>query len=323
MNHEAELQESVEYLGSSRALHSIDADPYWPKWDSPWWHMLLLHEMGRTGQIPQAIVEGYVAALDRYPVKIFPIHPEEIPKAIDYWRDTLCHCFLGNVYRVLAAWGVDVDGELPWIRAWFIRYQMADGGLTCDNDAYLVKDEVPSSMVGTIAAFEAMVLHTRRPWNAEDEAFLAKGAEFLMGRRLMHGSPSKHNANERVSAEKWTKLCFPRFYLYDTLRGLSVLLAWAEKTNQTIPVEAVRDVVMDLDRRFPDGKVRIERQSYEGVGTILQSPSGEWIRRQPATFFPLLSKVSTVGEVSPFLSRQWEAAKAAIAARSELRGLLQ
>ena len=260
----------------------------------------------------------------RFPIKIFPVHPGEIPEGIDpYARKTLCHCFLGNVYQVLAAWGIDVDSELPWVRSWFIRYQMADGGLTCDNAAYLVKDEVPSSMVGTIAAFEAVVLHTQRPWTAEEQVFLQKGAEFLMGRKLMHGSPTKHNAEERISADKWTKPCFPRFYLYDVLRGLSALLAWAAKTNQTIAVDAVRDVVTDLDRRFPDGKVRMERQSYEGVGTILQSSSGEWIRRQPATFFSLLNKVSVVGEVSPFLSRQWDAASATIAARPDLKGLLQ
>jgi hypothetical protein len=39
------VQQSVDYLASCKALESIEADPYWPKWDSPWWQMLLLHEM--------------------------------------------------------------------------------------------------------------------------------------------------------------------------------------------------------------------------------------------------------------------------------------
>ena len=161
---------SLDYLGSHRALQSLDADPYWPKWDSPWWHMLLLHEMGRTRQIPKSVIERYVDALDKFPLKIFPVHPGEMPAGLDPYRDTLCHCYLGNVYQVLAAWGIDVDSELPWVRPWFLRYQMADGGLNCDNAAYLVKNEIPSSMVGTIAAFEAVLLHTQRPWNAEEEA---------------------------------------------------------------------------------------------------------------------------------------------------------
>jgi len=322
MSYDNELQESIRYLNSTSALQSLDADPYWPKWDSPWWHMLLLHEMGETKQILKAIVGKYVAAMNGMPLKIFPIHPEDMPDGIDPYRECPCHCQLGNVYQVLDAWGVDVDRELPWIRPWFLRYQMADGGLNCDNEAYLVKDEVPSSMVGTIAVFEAVLFHTHRPWTEEETAFLQRGAEFLMVRKLMHGSNTKHNADERLSAEKWSKLRFPRFYFYDVLRGLNALLMWGEKTNQNVPTDAIRDVVTDLCRRFPDG-IRIERLSYEGAGTILQTPSGEWVRKQPATSFPLLNKVSSIGEVSPFLTRTWENSKEIIAKQPELKGLLR
>lgn len=309
MTYENEIQNSVAYLSSDDALRTIDADAYWPKWNSPWWHMLLLHEMGETKQIPKPMIDRYIASLNRLPLKIFPIQPGDMPADVDPYRGTPCHCQLGNVYQVLAAWGVDVDQELPWIRPWFLRYQMADGGLNCDNDAYLVKDECPSSMVGTIAAFEAVLLYTPRPWTPEEISFLDKGAKFLMARKLRLGSPTRHNASERASAEEWPKLCFPRFYLYDTLRGLDALSLWAEKTNQTLPNESVSDVMADLTERFPDGLVQTGRLSYEGVGTIAQTPSGEWVRKQPATFFPLLEKVSAVGTKSPYLSKQWQSAR--------------
>jgi hypothetical protein len=305
VNYKAEIQKSLEYLSSELALKTVDADAYWPKWDSPWWHMLLLHEMGETKRIPQSIVKRYLASLNRLPLKIFPILPEEMPLGVDPYRGTPCHCQLGNVYQVLSAWGVDVDKEAPWIRPWFLRYQMADGGLNCDNEAYLVKDECPSSMVGTIAAFEAVLLFTSRSWTPQEKNFLDKGARFLMERKLMFGSPTKHNASERKSAEQWTKLCFPRFYHYDILRGLNALTLWAEKTNQALPQEAVVDAARFLHQQFPDDQVKNGRKSYEGVGTILLSPSGEWIRKQPATFFPLLEKVSEIGKVSPYLSKQW------------------
>ncbi len=305
MKYEAEIKQSVDYLSSDLALQTVDADAYWPKWHSPWWNMLLLHEMGETKRIPHGLIERYVASLNRIPLKIFPIHPKDMPEGIDPFRGTPCHCQLGNVYQVLSAWGVDVDNELPWIRPWFLRYQMTDGGLSCDNDAYLVKDECPSSMVGTIAIFEAVLLHTQRPWTSEEKVFLDKAAQFLMERKLMLGSSTVHNSSERKSAEQWTKLCFPRFYLYDVLRGLNALALWAEKTNQTLPREAVFDAMTFLSREFPDGSVKLGRRSYENVGTILPSPSGEWIRKQPATFFPLLEKVSEIGTISPFLSKQW------------------
>ncbi|MBK7963368.1 MAG: hypothetical protein IPK04_20555 [Bdellovibrionales bacterium] len=318
MKYDSEIQSSIDYLHSNRALEAVDSDAYWPKWHSPWWHMLLLHEMGETKRIPKEMIRRYVASLNRLPLKIFPIQPEDMPEGVDPYRESPCHCQLGNVYQVLSAWGVDVDKEAPWIRPWFLRYQMADGGLNCDNDAYLVKDECPSSMVGTISVFEAVLLHTPRPWTREEKHFLDKGAKFLMDRKLMLGSSTKHNASERKSAEQWTKLCFPRFYLYDVLRGLSALALWAEKTNQSIPKESISDATNFLSQYFPDGNVKIGRHSFEGVGTLLPSPTGEWIRKQPATFFPLLERVSEIGSVSPFLSKQWSETKQRILSHSEI-----
>jgi len=307
-----EIEDSIQYLNSDQAIKTITIDAYWPKWNSPWWHMLLLHEMGETHQIPDTIVDAYISSLNRIPLKIFPIHSHEMPEGVDPYRGSPCHCQVGNVYQVLAKRGVDVDQELPWVRPWFLRYQMADGGLNCDNEAYLLKDETPSSMVGTIAAFEAILLYTSRPFTTEEKTFLDRGAQFLMKRKLMLGSDTKHNASERESAKNWNKLCFPRYYLYDVLRGLNALALWSEKTDQSLPKVVFQEVVESIQKQFPTGEVRIGRHSYEGTGTILQNENGEWIRRQPASFFPLLSKVSEIGSVSPFLSKQWADCRARI-----------
>ena len=301
----ASIAEALRYLNSEAALTAIGNDSYWPKWNSPWWHMLLLHEMGLTRDIPQRLMLEYVEEIKRTPLKIFPIHPGELPEGIDPFRGTPCHCQLGNAYQVMAEWGIDMDGELPWIRPWFLKYQMADGGFNCDNGAYLVQGECPSSMVGTIAAFEAVLLYTRRPWTDEEREFLTRGAEFLSTRKLMLGSATKHNAEERNDESKWLRLCFPRFYLYDVLRGLNALLLWSEKTGSPLKPDAISGVVNHLANSFPDGQVRTGRTSYDGITTMLQNSEGDWIRKQPATMFPLLQAVSTVGQVSPFLSQQW------------------
>jgi hypothetical protein len=310
MSLSAGLDSSLRYLASDEARESLAADPYWPKWDSPWWHMMLLHELGETKRIPAAAIRGLVDSLNRVPLKIFPIHAHEFPAGLDRQRHALCHCQLGNAYQLLATYGVNVDEELPWIRPWFLRYQMEDGGMNCDSEAYLVEGECPSSMVGLIAAFEAVLLFTPRAWTAEEENFLERGAKFLMDRKLTLGSPSKHNADEREQARAWPKLCFPRFYLYDVLRGLNALTLWAEKTNRAIPRDAIAAVVAYLEEQFPDGVVRKQRYSFEGVGTTIRNASGEWLRRQPATFFPLLREVSEVGSVSPILTKEWERVRA-------------
>src|SRR5262249_49842567 len=128
---EGEVADSVAYLASDAALRSIDRHTYWPKWNSPWWHMLVLHELGEARRIPARTVAAMVDGLAATPLKFFPLRAEDAPGA-EFWRDSQCHCALGNMDQVLTACGVDVDAALPWIRPWYVRYQMADGGLNCD-----------------------------------------------------------------------------------------------------------------------------------------------------------------------------------------------
>ncbi|AGH96685.1 hypothetical protein [Pseudobdellovibrio exovorus] len=306
MNYQQELEQSLNYLKSPQAIKSLQADAYWPKWDSSWWHMLLLHEMGLTHEIPETVVESYIAAINRIPVKIFPIYPEDMPAGVDLARGSPCHCQLGHVYQVLAARGVDVDSEVNWLRPWFLKYQMADGGLNCDEGAYREKEEVPSSMVGTIPIFEAVLFHTNRQWTSEEEVFLKKGADFLIKRQLMLGSETKYNASERESAKEWMQLCFPRFYFYDVLRGLHALLHWSKKTGSAIPYESIKTVVRHLQTQFKDAEMQIGRQAYLGSGSRNQLPNGDWKWHPEAVSFPLMSKVSAVGQASPFLTKQWK-----------------
>src|SRR5262245_62021793 len=155
---EPAIAHTVGYLGSDAAQRSLDADTYWPKWDSPWWHMVLLWELGEARRIPERAVSKMVEGLNALKVKIFPIHQHEMPEGADPHRDVSCHCAIGSIYQVLSACGVDVDRALPWIPQWLVSYQMADGGLNCDSDAYLVTGECPSSMVGTVPILEALLL---------------------------------------------------------------------------------------------------------------------------------------------------------------------
>jgi hypothetical protein len=320
---ERAIAASIEYLGSDAALSSIAVDPYWPKWDSPWWHMLLLHELGETRQIPARAAAALAAGIDRL-LHVFPIHPGDAPPGYDPRRDVGCHCALGCMIPVLAACGIDVDRALPWVKPWFVRYQMADGGLSCDERAYLVTGECPSSMVGTIAAFEAMLLGAPAAvpqadgsldrlgdWagldrSADERAFLDRAAGFLIERALERGSPTVHNAEEREAAPAWRLPCFPRFYYYDVLRGVAALVRWAEATGESLPWRAIAGVVDHLVARFPDGVVRVERHAHAGKQTILPARPGP---REPASSFPLLAAASALGEPSAALTRQWSEAR--------------
>lgn len=305
-----EVAQSVAYLGSDAALASLSRDPYWPKWDSPWWHMLALHEMGLTDEIPQTAVGAMIAALGRLRCKVFPLHPQDMGPGWSLAWDSSCHCAIGSIYGVLAARGVEVDRELPWMRPWLAAYQMADGGKSCDPGAYRVEGESPSSMVALIAPFEALLYHAR-DWSDEEIRFLDRAADFLVERQLHLGSSSSHNAAERETASRWPRPCFPRFYLYDTLRGARALLAWSQKRRKRVPPAALTFVLQDLATRFPDGIVCCQRQCYEGVATRLPPPpGGEWRRLPAAPTFPLLQALSRPDRPSPSLTRHWSQVKA-------------
>ena len=303
------VEHSVAYLGSEAARASLEADTYWPKWNSPWWHMLLLHELGEARRIPELAVTTMIAGLNAMPLQIFPIRPEELGTA-DPYREASCHCAVGSMYQVLAACGVDVDRAVPWFVPWFGRYQMADGGLNCDSVAYLV-DECASSMVGTVPLFEAML--ARPTWTAADRAFADRAASFLIGRELRLGSSSVHNAEERDTAPSWLLPCFPRFYLYDVLRGLAALARWCERTDQAVPA-AASPVIEHLTRTFPDGIVRVQRHAHLPMRTF-QHRDGAWVREPAATTFPLLEATSVIGEPSEALTRQWAATRALLQRR--------
>jgi hypothetical protein len=300
------IADSVTYLDSDAALRSIEVDTYWPKWHSPWWHMVLLWELGEAQRIPARAVRAMVAGLNALPLHIFPIRDDEWPPGLDRRRHASCHCAVGSMAQVLGACGVDVARELPWVKPWFTRYQMQDGGLNCDESAYRVEGECPSSMVGTMAAFEAMLeLDPTSP-------FVERAAQFLVERRLSRGSQTVHNAEERAREPVWLQIAFPRFYYYDVLRGVSALVRWASVTERKLPIDAIAGVIEHLATAFPDGIVRVRRRAYAGLGTLHEAAPGTWERLPLASTFRLLDVTSALDQPSPAATRQWTATRRAL-----------
>src|SRR5450432_890718 len=292
------IDDAVDYLGSAEAIDSLAEETYWPKWDGPWWHMVLLWELGEARRIPSRTVSAMVAGLNALPLHTFPIRDEDWPPGVDRARAASCHCALGTIDQVLTACGVDVDAKLPWIAPWFTRYQMSDGGLNCDESAYLVRDECASSMVGTVPAFEAML--RRGP-----SEFLERGGAFLVERELRLGSRSQHNADERDAQTSWLEPTFPRFYFYDVLRGLTALVRWCESVERSLPIEAIATAAQRLCAIAPDGIVRVGRRAFEAHGTWARDERGAWVRREHAGSFALLDATSRIGAASAQLTDEW------------------
>lgn len=305
MNLDALVADTTAHLAEPATLTALDRDAYWPKWDGPWWQMLLLWELGRADAIPRAAAERHAAALDRNCLHLFPLREDELPSGCDPYRGVPCHCQLGCVYQVLAAAGLDVDARLPWLRPWFLRYQLPDGGLNCDEAAYL-RPRPCSSFLSTLPPLEAVLRCTPRPFTPEEERFLDRGAEYLVARRLWR-SLSK----DRVIDASWGQLTFPRYYFYDLLRGLSFLAEWADVRGRRLPRAALDEALGQLeDATLPTGELAPGRAAIEGTRTLRRDAAGAWERGQPAGSFPLLEAVSAPGVASPWLTRQWAETRA-------------
>lgn len=314
---EPEVKASLLYLASEDSAKSLALNCYWPKWDSPWWHMALLYEMGLAHRIPKSSLEWMLLSVKQMLPVFFRA---DLPPGRDPALDTPCPCSLGNIYQILSAAGAEVDTALPWARSWFLRYQMPDGGLNCDEDAYHAEPKA-SSVVGTIAPLEALLDFTPRPFTPSEANFLDRGANCLIERELRFGCQAPHNLEEREDEEDWQKLCFPRYYHYDILRGLHFLLKWADRRKKRLAVTSIQNVVESLLEKSQDGILRTERSSYQDIGTRFPTANGNWIRREAATTFPLLLKVSQIGQPSSPLTAQWYACRQ-LMARLIQEGLL-
>lgn len=300
---EAAVAASTAYLSSQKARDSIAADPYWPKWDSPWWHMVLLWELGLPGAIPHAAAEAMLEAMNAKYLRFMPNPREPLPPGKDGARDASCHCALGIMYQVLYACGLDMDGRAPWMRAWFLHYQLPDGGLNCDEKAYSGEGG-SSSIQSTLPVMEAVLRCTPRRLTLAEEDFLDRGANYLLARRLAY----RRRDGKPMSAG-FLQLGFPRFYDYDHLRGFSFVAEWAKRRGAQLPDAAVMETVLSLRRRYPDGALKTEKSCLPDRTTWSQGKDGAWTGKNPTFTFALLDACRAAGLPSKALSREWARAR--------------
>ncbi len=295
----AAVDSSVAYLESAEALRTLERDPYWPKWTSPWWHMTLLHELGLGAEIPSSIADRMLRALETHFIHFFPFRLEEVPDGVDPYRNIVCHCALGTMIQVLEGRGLDVDRELPWAREWILRYQLPDGGLNCDEEAY-VRPTPRSSMVSTLPPAEALLLRRDRPLNEPERSSLSGAASYLCQRGLLRSL----SGGGAIIDSEWLTPCFPRFYFYDVLRGLRFLAGWAQRCQEKIAWTAVSEVVTALDAWFESPDELMARRTHLDRGTLEQSATGSWQRVGAAPTFPLLEATRS-GVAVQMLRQEW------------------
>ncbi|GIP22900.1 hypothetical protein [Paenibacillus sp. J22TS3] len=280
------IEDSIRLLETTSDFDEGRGEMSRRKWDGPWWHMAALYEMGEVKQIPQSAIVKAKLLLEKQVWRTFIISAEDYPTSkSDKLKMDCCHCELAVFYMILMAYGCDLDKELPWIREWLLKHQLPDGGLNCEPDAYLHSKK--SSIISTLPPLEAILWFTDREFTEQEAHFLDEGARYLIEHQLVC---SKQNGN--VIDTEWLKPCFPRFFEYDILRGMSFLAEWSRRRNKALPSGLLVQGLERLNRYVVAGGLRIGRQ--------VSDPQGPW----GGHTFPLFEAVSGGGEVSPYLTRQ-------------------
>ena len=280
------IEVSIRFLKSDPEFYNGRCENGRRKWDGAWWHMAALYEMGEVTQIPASAIARAKDLLQFHTWPTFVISTEDYPTSeADKMKMDCCHCELAVYYMILMAFGCDLDEELPWIREWLLKHQLPDGGLNCEPTAYTHSHK--SSIVSTLPPLEAVLRYTNRPFTDQEAAFLDKGARYL----IEHSLVCSKGSGEIIDKE-WLNPCFPRFFEYDILRGMTYLVEWSERRNKPLPVGLLTKGIQQLTKHIDEVGLRIGRQVFD--------PQGPW----GGHTFPLLEEVAVIGDVSPYLTEQ-------------------
>jgi len=298
------IADSVAFLQSVQAFEALALDPYWPKWQGPWWHALLLFELGLSKQIPRQFLQRYVELVDNHYLHFFPFHEHEVPAHLDPVSNIACHCFLGTYVQVLHSTDIALETKTdrplpsPWIAEWFQRYQNPDGGLNCDESAYL-KDPPISSITSTVAVVEAFLAKSTKDSGLDQAGrdFVDRAMDYILKRRLFRSLK-----NGAVINEGWLAPAFPRFYEYDVMRGLQLTTNYALKMTRKIKACDILEAFGLVDACLkPAGFIQGSSHCH---GALTRVPSGRGqplLTKQSAVCPPLLMLCDRPGSPSPWL----------------------
>lgn len=257
-----ELNEVGAVIESEKALLMIERDVYWPKWDSPWWYILLLEETGRLNEVPVEVFKELLTCADRQYLKIFPTREEDIDGPVNGYTEVMCFCFLGCLMKIASKLDFDVFAHVPWAKEWINRYQLPDGGYNCDDAAYTGSGK--SSIISTAVMLEGMVEYAR--FSQETDIYAAnmqKAVSYLLKHQIYFT-----RTGEVIPDVNWDKVIFPRFYEYDFTRGLEAIFDFLLLTGKKVRGIAIEKAVALLDEKIKSGLDHSEKQWLSEEKTV-------------------------------------------------------
>jgi hypothetical protein len=169
-------------------------DLYRPKYVATNWMLLVLSDLGLTGDDPR-VRRAAELVLDEW-MKPDPAH--------NIFKDEVC--IVGNTARYLTRFGYGGDPRVQRLFSRLVEDQRANGGWHCRE-----------GLDGTIDGWEALAAFAALPPESRGRRVsraVKEGAEFYLERRLLE---------EGKRYLPWFRLHYPNHYYYDVLVGLDVL----------------------------------------------------------------------------------------------------
>ncbi len=257
-----ELSEVGALIQSEKALLMIERDVYWPKWDSPWWYILLLEETGRLAEVPVEAFKELLTCADRQYLKVFPVREEDVDGPVNGHTEVMCFCFLGGLMKVASKLDFDVFAHVPWAKNWLSRYQLPDGGYNCDESAYTGSGK--SSLISTTVVLEGMIEYAKFTKDVESHAAnMQKAVSYLLKHQVYMSTTGKE-----IPDTNWNKIIFPRFYEYDFSRGLEAIFDFLLLTGKKVRGVAIERALAMLRQKTDSGLAHSEKQWLSEEKTV-------------------------------------------------------
>ncbi len=281
---DAEVKEAKASISSSETVAKIFskqvAEGYWeerhrpyiPKYKASYWQIMTLAQLGLDRTDPRAekacefvlslqLKEGGFSshtirgAREEYDWMRGKIALKEKPAPdVNSWAQSRVteyemSCLTGNVCSALLRMGYASDPRLHKALNWLVQVQNPDGGWLCPYWKAHVKDK-HGCFYGTICPLEAFSEVPKKMLTLEMKKATERGAEFF----LMHHLFKADHHGYKIINKNWLKLSFPWFYIYDVLRGLSVLTKLGYVNDERLSDAAT----LLLQKRLTDGTWLLE-----------------------------------------------------------------
>ncbi len=272
-------------------------DCYWPKWQATVWPLILLAEIGLSGDHPQ-VHAGCEYFLNTALNQDSSWPPLSYPEGdLTPWRLVWEPCVTGNMARTLSQFGYGSDPRVQKMYEWLVKTQLPDGGWNCESGPWGVQVH-HSSFMSTIEPLWAFSALDPSRWPKGGKEAVARGCEFLLMHRLY-----KSDKTGRVINEEWTRLHFPMFYFYDILHGLRVLtyLGYGQEERMREAIELL------VSKRLPDGSWPLEATFTKSISHnfVRDKATGQWheVRAGESAYIPeIYHNLGTTGNPNPWVT---------------------